>query len=230
MIDLPGKAIHDYHFFQSRKKLYVNDTFGPKVEMPISYYFRKWEQMPDLERLALEYCEGRVLDIGAASGCHTLVLQKKNIDVTALELSPNSCKVMYDLGVNNVVCEDFFKYHHEDKFDTLLLLMNGIGVSSTTDGFRKFLKKANELLLPEGQIIFDSCDISYMYDDFEMPKHHYFGEAKVRYEYDNQFTECFNWLYIDQDTMQKISKEEGWNSEIVFEDDSNQYLAILERK
>lgn len=229
MIDLPGKAIYDFHFLKSRKKLFVHDTFGPKTEMPISYYFRKWKEMPELEQIALESCEGKILDIGSASGCHSLELQKMNLDVTALELSLNSCKVMQSLGIEKIVCEDFFKFQHQEKFDTLLLLMNGIGLSSSIEGFRKFLKKSDKLLNSDGKIIFDSCDISYMYGEFEMPEKAYYGEAKVRYEYNQDFTEWFQWLYIDQDTMQKIAKEENWNSEIIFEDDNDQYLAILKR-
>jgi len=40
-------------------------------------------------------------------------------------------------------------------------------------------------------------------------------------------TDWFGWLYIDQHTMKSVAEEEGWISEIVFEDDRNQYLAEL---
>lgn len=226
MQDLPGKAIYDFYFTPHRYQLFVHDQFGPKVEMPVSYYFRNLDTMPELEQVALENCRGKTLDIGAAAGSHAIELQRKGIPVTALEISQNACKIMNERGVENVICEDFFKFSGQ-KFDTLLLLMNGIGISSTVDGLRKFFEKADELLLPDGQIIFDSCDIDYMYEEFQMPSNHYYGEVKCRYEYNGQLTDWFGWLYIDQFTMQEIAEEYDYNVEILFEDESNQYLAVL---
>ena len=226
MIDLPGKAIHDFHFTERRKKLFVHDEFGPKVEMPVSYYFRNFRKMPELERVAIEECSGKVLDIGAAAGSHALYLSKKGLDVTALEISPLACEVMMDRGVANGICEDFFTFEGQ-KFDTLLLLMNGIGISSTLDGFREFLKKASTLLNNDGKIVFDSCDIAYMYEDGAMPDSHYYGEIKTRYEFDRQLTDWFHWLYLDSETMTRIAGESGFRAEVIFEDENDQYLAVL---
>ncbi len=143
MIDLPGLAIKNFYEKTSRAKLYVHDTFGPRVEMPISLYFRTEKQLPKLYKKALELCKGKVLDIGAGAGSHALILQNKNLDVAGLEISPAACEVMQNRGLKNVVCEDIFKFN-EEKFDTLLLLMNGIGLCGDLDGFRKFLKKSKK--------------------------------------------------------------------------------------
>ena len=226
MIDLPGKAIHDFHFTERRKKLYVHDEFGPKVEMPVSYYFRSFKKMPVLERLAIEKCSGTVLDIGAAAGSHAAELSRRGVEVAALEISPLACEVMKDRGVPNVICEDFFAFEGQ-KFDTLLLLMNGIGISSTLKGFAEFLKKASILLNPGGQIIFDSCDIGYMYEGSEKPATQYYGEVRCRYEFAKELTEWFQWLYLDKVTMQKLAAENGFRSELLFEDENDQYLAVL---
>lgn len=226
MSDLPGKAIHDYHFSNMSSKLYVHDTFGPKTEMPVSYYFRSLIKMPELEQQAIAHCFGKILDIGAAAGSHALQLIRNGREVVALDISPNSCEVMRDRGLQDVVCEDFFKYEGQ-KFDTLLLLMNGIGLCASLSGFRNFLNKAKTLLHAGGKIVFDSCDIAYMYEEIQMPEDHYYGEAKVRYEYNKEFTQWFQWLYIDSETMLNIASEEGWNSRILFEDNNNQYLAEL---
>ena len=228
MTDLPGKAIHDYYFNKSKIKLYVKDIFGPKVEMPLSLYFRGFSEMPDLEKKALQLGRGKILDIGAGSGSHVLELQKNNDEVYALEISPSACEVMKNRGVENVICKDIFKYKGE-KFDTLLLLMNGIGLSSTLEGFKKFLKKAEDLLDPNGQLIFDSCDISYMYEVAEKPDY-YYGQVKCRYEYDQLLTDWFEWLYLDKKTMTQIATECGWNAEVVFEDENDQYLAVLTKR
>ena len=226
MTDLPGKAIHDFHFTDRRKKLFVHDEFGPKVEMPVSYYFRNFKKMPELERVAIENCRGKILDIGAAAGSHALELKRRGYNVTALEISPLACEVMEDRGVPNVICDDLFIFEGQ-KYDTLLLLMNGIGISSTLTGFSDFLKKADSLLNPGGQIIFDSCDIAYMYEDGAMPDSHYYGEIKTRYEFDRQLTDWFHWLYLDSETMTRIAGESGFRAEIIFEDENDQYLSVL---
>ena len=110
MIDLPGLAIKDFYEKKLKSKLYVHDQFGPKVEMPISMYFRDEVEMPELEDTALEHCEGRVLDVGAGAGSHALALQVNGLEVSALEISPAACEVMESRGVKDVICADFFKF------------------------------------------------------------------------------------------------------------------------
>ncbi|TXF79020.1 class I SAM-dependent methyltransferase [Chryseobacterium sp.] len=227
MTDLPGLAIHDFYYGKNTAGLFVEDRFGPEVEMPVSLYFRTAEEMPELERIALEECRGRVLDIGAGAGSHALELERKSLDVTALEISPKSCEVMEQRGLRKVLLKDFFQLEDE-KFDTLLLLMNGVGISSTLAGFRDFLKKCSSLLNPSGSLIFDSCDIAYMYEDLEFPQN-YYGEVECRYHYGTALTDWFKWLYIDQGTMKKTAGEEGWSAEIVYTDEIDQYLAVLKK-
>ncbi|RQP07901.1 MAG: class I SAM-dependent methyltransferase [Chryseobacterium sp.] len=229
MQDLPGRAIYDYHFGLRDIPLYVHDRFGFPTEMPVSAYFRDRESMPELEQRALDLCRGKVLDIGAAAGSHVLELQRKRLDVHALELSPASCEVMVERGVRNVICTDVFNYGGET-FDSLLMMMNGIGLSSDIAGLRCFLQKADELLKPHGRLIFDSCDITYMYEEIDKPKDHYFGEVNCRYQYGRDFTDFFKWLYIDKKTMSRIADEEGWKMQVVYEDDQDQYLAVLAKK
>lgn len=228
MIDLPGIAIKNFYDKTTRAKLYVHDTFGPRVEMPISLYFRNQKQLPVLEKEALDLCKGKILDIGAGAGSHTLILQNKNFCVTALEISPAACKVMKKRGLKKVVCEDVFKFNNE-KFDTLLLLMNGIGLCGDLEGFRKFLRKAETLLNENGILIFDTSDIDYMYEDDELPTDQYYGEVTCRYEYQKETTDWFNWLYLDQQTLEKLASEEGWKTELIYKDENDQYLVKLQK-
>ena len=228
MTDLPGLAIKNFYEKTSRAKLYVHDTFGPRVEMPISLYFRSEKEMPVLEKKALDLCQGKTLDIGAGAGSHALVLQAKQ-EVVGLEISPAACEVMRNRGLKNVICEDIFKLNNE-KFDTLLLLMNGIGLCGDLDGFRKFLKKAETLLNENGIIIFDSSDIDYMYEHEIFPTDHYYGEVFCLYEYQKHVTEWFKWRYLDQETLENIASEEGWTSQLIYTDANDQYLVKLSKK
>ncbi|WP_431212689.1 class I SAM-dependent methyltransferase [Puia sp. P3] len=131
--------------------------------MPVDVFFRDMEKMPELEWVALQQCRGRILDIGAGAGSHALALQKMGQDITALDISPQAVEIMKARGVKNVIEGDFFQLGG-GKYDTLLMLMNGIGISGTTDGLRRFFASARGLLKPGGQLIFDSSDVAYLYD------------------------------------------------------------------
>lgn len=224
-MDVLGRALKEYYFDGASTKLWVHDNHGPKEEMPINIYFRDLEAMPYLETLALQMCIGKTLDIGAGAGSHALALQKNNLEVQAIDISDGAVEVMIDRGVN-AKCSDFFAFQNE-QFDTLLLLMNGIGLVQNISGLKDFLAHAKTLLKDGGQLIFDSSNLAYLYD-YEIPQlAHYYGEVKCCYEYRKQKTEWFSWLYVDAITLANIAFSSGYNTEILFTDSSDQYLARL---
>lgn len=224
--DILGQALCDYHFRRPASRLWVYDCFGPRVEMKVPVYFRSWEEMPLLEQIALTECRGRVLDIGAGAGSHALELQKRGLEVVALDQSEGAVEVMRDRGVQNAVQGDIFRYD-EGKFDTLLLLMNGIGLAGDLSGLKKLLRKFRTLLKDGGQIICDSSDVAYMYDDHPFPKDRYYGEISCQYGYRSLRTEPFTWLYIDLKSLCGIAESEGWSCELLFEDGDDSHLIRL---
>jgi SAM-dependent methyltransferase len=226
MDDILGQALCDYHFKQPASKLWVYDDFGPRVEMKVPVYFRNWDQMPLLEQIAITECRGKVLDIGAGAGSHALELQNRGFDVTAIDWSAGAARVMQDRGLKNVRHGDIFQFE-EGPFDTLLLLMNGIGLSGNISGLRNLLNHFKTLLNPGGQIICDSSDVAYMYEDQLFPTDHYYGEIRCQYAYRRARTEPFTWLYVDFDTMKKVANEEGWNCELLYDDGDNSHLMRL---
>ncbi len=228
-MDIYGQALQDYFDGKREQKLWLNNNYGGPEEMPTEVFFRGETEMPEAELLALNLCRGKILDIGAGAGSHALVLQQHGFDVTALEISPGAAAVMQKRGVKTVVQQDIFQYKTE-KFDTLLLLMNGIGLTENLAGLKRFLQHAKTLLLPGGQLIFDSSDISYLYEDLPLPKNNYYGEIQYQYEYKNQQGNWFNWLYIDQKTLLKTALESSFQAEILYEDELDLYLARLNLK
>ncbi|MGI4021858.1 MAG: class I SAM-dependent methyltransferase [Janthinobacterium lividum] len=225
-MDIYGQALQDFYNQQSVEKLWLNNNYGEPEEMPVEVFFRGETEMPEAELLALQLCRGKVLDIGAGAGSHALVLQDRNFEVSALEISPGAAELMKKRGVKTVLQQDIFQYKTE-KFNTLLLLMNGIGLTQNLAGLDHFLQHAKQLLLPGGQLIFDSSDITYLYENLPLPKNNYFGEISYQYEYRNQQGNWFNWLYIDQKTLLKTASKNGWKCEIVYEDEMDLYLARL---
>jgi len=228
MTDILGKAIFDYYSNSRPSKLWIHNTYGPKEEMPLGVYFRTRFDMSDIELAALNLCKGKVLDIGAGAGSHALILQDDGIDVTALDISGGAAGVMQQRGVKKIVCNNFFKYG-EEKFDTLLLLMNGIGLTQTLEGLNAFLSHAGKVLNPGGQILFDSSDVAYLYEEGKPVQTNYYGEIMYRYEYKKQKGDWFKWLYVDKNTMEKIAMSCGWKCSILEEDEFGQYLARLKK-
>jgi len=145
MNDPFGEAIHDYIEKGKAPDLLVNSNYTEDENIPVSYLFRTKKEMPELELAALENCRGKILDIGAAAGCHSIILQEKGFDITALEKSEKACEVLIKRNVSKVVCADIFNYS-ETKFDTLLLLMNGAGIGETLAGFHKLLIHLKKIL------------------------------------------------------------------------------------
>jgi SAM-dependent methyltransferase len=223
MKDVLGDALYDYFRHGSAGKLWVRNKYGPKEEMPVDVYFRNKENMPELEWIALQRCQGKVLDIGAGAGSHALVLQEIGLDITALDISPQAVKVMGERGVKRCLREDFFALH-SGSYDTLLLLMNGIGLAGTLGGLKPFLAQARKLLCPGGRLLFDSSDIAYLYEGKIPGTKAYYGEIRYQYEYRKQRSDWFNWLFIDRKTLIGLADGEGWRTELLFEDEWGQYL------
>ena len=227
--DVYGEALYDYfHHHDLANPLLLHSSYGDLEEMPVDIFFRDPEDIPELEFIALSLCDGRVLDVGAGVGAHALYLQEKKFEVDAIEISETACNIMKERGVQSVIHADFFQYSAQ-QYDTLLFLMNGIGLVGTLAGFRDLLRHAKTLLSDKGQLLFDSSDISYLYQEYRIPlPAYYLGEINFQYEYKNNKGNPFKWLYIDQQTLIKIAHEEGWVVQILFEDENDQYLARME--
>lgn len=228
MKDVLGQALKDYQHGRREHKLYIHNMYGKKERMPLSIYFRSLRTISKLEYLALEACTGCILDVGAAAGSHALLLQKKGLSVTAIDISPGAVEVMGQRGVQIIASGDIFSYK-EKKFDTLLLLMNGIGLAGTIDGLQKLLTAFKKLLKPGGQVLFDSSDVAYLFTADNFPLQHYYGEVDYEYEYREQHSGWFKWLYVDKQTMQKVALKAGFAMKLMYEDEHDQYLARLVR-
>lgn len=222
MKDIHGKAILEYYKGNEDEILMVNNSYGNPEEMPVEIYFRDEIDFSTIEHLALIECEGRILDLGAGAGAHSLVLKERGKDVTALENSQGCVDVMKMSGLDQVVHDDYRK--HTEKYDTILALMNGIGIAGKLSGVEAFLKKCKKMLQPMGQILIDSSNVSYLYDDGTPKPKGYFGEVKFQYEYKGEKGEWFDWVYVDQITLGEIVKKAGMNMEILTVDEDDQFL------
>ncbi len=224
--DIQGKALYDFFIKKARSRLKLHNQYGSAEEMPLQHFFRNYNQLPDLERFAMALCTGRVLDIGAGAGAHSLILQDQGLEVEAIEISEKSIEVMQTRGVRKVVNSNILDFD-KGSYDTLLLMMNGIGIAGTISQLPGFLNHFKQLLCPGGQILMDSSDIGYLYQEVPKPEDRYYGEISYRYEYDGRIGNWFNWLYIDQDTLKPICESCGYDFQVIYQDASGHYLCRL---
>ena len=226
-----GRAIADYWKTKKADRLRVFSPMFEEDEIPLTTLFRTYENMPEIERKALDMATGRTLDVGAASGCHSLVLQKKGIDVTAIDISPLAVETMKNRGVQKVIEQDFFTLAGQ-QYDTILMLMNGIGIVGTLERLPKFFQRLDKILAPGGQVLCDSSDISYVFEDengmMDIPDEmDYYGEQSFRMQYKDTIGEPFDWLYIDADTLKEHAANNNYNVEVVAEGKHYDYLARI---
>ncbi|MBT8280664.1 MAG: class I SAM-dependent methyltransferase [Muriicola sp.] len=231
-VDVFGKAILDYHSGETTGEIRTFSSLQEQDSFPVSHLFRSYDSMALLERKALDLCKGRVLDIGCGAGSHSLYLQSKGFDVTSIDISPGAVQVCKARGLKDVIESDFWQYEG-DTFDTLLLLMNGIGIVGQLSQLAAFLQKARKLLKPGGQIIFDSSDIIYMYDQdedggFWVPEDiAYYGELTYEIQYKSYKSAPFAWIFVDFTTLLAEARKEGFACNLVRKGDHFDYLAKL---
>ncbi len=228
MNDLFGKALFDFYNGVFEPPLLLHNEYGEPEEIPVETYFNTPDEFSDLEHFALSMVRGTILDIGAATGRHAWYLQQKKKSVTALDLSPCCGIIMKDSGIKNVVIDDIFQFN-DGRFDTIVMLMNGIGLVGSIDGLRRFLSHMQSLLTPRGQLLFDSTDIAYLYTGAARPADKYYGQLLFRYEYKNESDDPFSWLYIDPEMLGEIANDEGWMCQVIYEDGQDSFLVRLTR-
>ena len=226
-----GRAISDYFHTGRAGKLRGLSSMFYEDEIPVSTLFRTYEEMPIQEQKAIELCRGRVLDVGAGSGCHSIILKEHGLDVVAIDISELSIEVMKERGIDarNI---NYFDETFNEKFDTILFAMNGIGIVGKVDNLGEFFRSAKRLLAPGGQILLDSSDIKYVFMDEDGAMDidlaaGYYGEIDYKMRYKNITGEPFDWLYIDFDTLSMYAEEHGFICEKCIDGEHYDYLARL---
>ena len=233
MKDLFGKAILDFQTNNFPEDLITETTISEEDEMSVAYLFRDFSGMPILEQKALLLAKGKVLDVGCGAGSHSLYLQnEKKLAVTAIDISEKAVEACKLRSVLNAKVEAILHFETDEKFDTILLLMNGTGIFGKLENVPNYLKKLKSLLAENGQILIDSSDIIYMFDEDEdggkwIAGDKYYGELEFTITYKGEKEASFPWLYMDYNTLQNAAVANGLQCELILEGDHYDYLARL---
>ncbi|MGI9545841.1 MAG: class I SAM-dependent methyltransferase [Flavobacteriaceae bacterium] len=230
--DLFGQALLDYVNGDYSGDITTYISLDEEDLLSLPYLFRSFDEMPALEQRALQLSVGKVLDVGCGAGSHSLYLQKKGMDITALDVSPGAVATCKKRGLKNVILTDFYDFSGM-KFDTILLLMHGIGMAGNIENLDAFLEHLISLLNPGGQVLLDSSDIIYMFDQdkdggYWVPGDvAYYGEVQFIVEYKEVKSASFPWLYLDYNTLEAVATEKDLTCQLVSSGEHNDYLARL---
>ena len=232
MKDLLGKALLDFQTNNNPENVITETTISEADEMSIAYMFRDFNEMPKLEKQALKLSKGKILDIGCGAGSHALYLKEKGFKVLPIDISENAIETCRLRGLENAEVLDILELK-DQKFDTILLLMNGTGIFGKLNKVAQYLNHLKELLNDGGQILIDSSDLIYMFDEDEdggkwIPMHaDYYGELVFNLSYKGENEEPFDWLYLDYNTLQNACIANDLNCELILEGENFDYLARI---
>ncbi len=227
-----GQSLLDYQHGDTAAIITVHSEGAQPTDVPVSLFFRLPDMFP-LERTALELCRGRVLDIGAGAGCHSLALQARGLAVVALDFLAECVAVMRARGVLDAQQADIYTFAAEP-FDTLFSMMNGLALVQDLPGLQPFLNNLRRLLSPGGQFLVDSVDLrrtgraqSAATVAARQRDGRYFGESDLQLEYKGRRGTPFSQLYVDAETLTKQARQAGWTCELVEQETTGRYLARL---
>jgi SAM-dependent methyltransferase len=228
-----GLALQSYVKGNKRSKIIYHRDDGQQTEDAIEGYFREYTNFSKREKIALDNCKGKVLDLGAGVGPHSLELQKRGYEVIALDISERACDIMRKRGINIVRCKSVYEIN-DSEFDTILSLGCSIAFVENLKGLEKFLNHAKTLLNKNGIILMDSRDVRITnnpkhieYQENNIDQGKYRGEIRLQIEYNGKIGEKFQILHVDPDILEKIAKKIGFTSKILSKNKEGLYLIKL---
>ena len=224
-----GLAIQTYVKTKKPFDILVHADLCDDDIIPVEVLFRSFEEMPEPEKLALSKSKGKVLDVGAGAGVHSLELMDRGITVTAIDISPGSVDYMKSMGIDAKLSS--FLNFKDGKYDTILMLMNGIGVAGKLSNLKRTLEQAKKLLNKGGAIYCDSSDVKYLYEEEDGSYwmdlvSEYYGNFRFQMSLKQAKSAWFDWLYVDYDSLHQVATEVGFTARKIYEEE-NHFLAEL---
>ncbi len=227
-------------FFQDREAIEFleRDDGFLALSGGIPSYFALFKDWPKIEKQAIRYVQGRVLDVGAGAGRVSLFLQKK-FNVVAIDNSPLAIKVCKKRGVKQVkvlAIEDIDKFK-ANSFDTVIMFGNNFSLFGNLKKAKQLLKVLHSITSPHALIIAESNDphktidpVHLAYQKLNLKKGRMPGQIRLRLRYKEDIGEWFDYLIVSKKEMKEILKNTGWKVKKFINSDDSQYVALIEKE
>jgi 2-polyprenyl-3-methyl-5-hydroxy-6-metoxy-1,4-benzoquinol methylase len=227
-----AKALLAYHNGDNTAVFTIIRDDGFSQSVPVSIFFDD-QNFTELEEIALSLCKGSVLDVGAGAGRHSLELQRRGLNVTATDIEPLCEQIMTQRGVHSVIISDILNWTGV-RFDTVLMLMNGIGMVGCPESLNNFLGNLTNLLNAGGYLLCDSIDVDQTDDPHSccVPNSQHSSSPLSRstafsISYAGYMGKAFKWLHISPKLLQEHCRLAGLTFSVIHEEKDGHFLCRI---
>lgn len=203
------------------------------VSTAMLVYFAPVRRWGAVERRALRWVRGRVLDVGVGAGRVALELQERSREVVAIDVSQGAVQVARRRGVRDVrllALEDVDE--SLGQFDTLVMFGNNFGLFGSRAKARRLLRRLRPFVR---RIVATSNDPSKTDDPVHLAYHERNrkrgrlpGQLRLRIRYRDLIGPWFEYLIVSPDEMAEIVEGTGWEIRHLIRDEDSVYVAVLE--
>ena len=225
MTDVFGQALKGY-LKGDLSQYVIRGKDGNDEKINIDTFFTSYFDWEDYEKtLIANHAEGRILDIGAGAGRHSLFLQDRGFDVHAIDNSPQAVRLMEIRGLKKVYLMDLRKINFPPEyFDTALIMFNDLGLAGTIKNTVKLLKKLFTMTKPTGKVIVTLRNPLAGNSSSELME-----KIKIRMEYNDAIGNWFNSIMVSPDELKNLIRDTGWFVTDIIEGKDGFYGAVLKK-
>jgi SAM-dependent methyltransferase len=223
-------ALLDHYRTGRPRKVAATRADGVAFEIETGEYFTLEGELAELDRLALDSCRGRVLDVGAGAGRHALALQARGLEVVAIDVSPIAVSLCRARGVRDARVFDVMQLDSEQmmgRFDTIFFGMQTIGVAGGVGTLGRLLERLASVLAPGGELIVDSSALREAWEGDDSDRTPGRGEIVLSTRYRGWRGEPFPWLYLSERDLSTVAGDAGFAMETLGRVPSGEFLAAL---
>jgi len=209
----------------------IADGGGPES------YFAPFTEWPEYQRQAMDYVNGRVLDIGCGAGRAALHLQQRGHKVVAIDNSPLAVKTCKQRGVRTAKIIAATQVKKQlGLFDTILMLGNNFGLMENEKRARWMLRRFASMTDHDGRIVAESLNpydtndpIHRRYHRRNRARGRMAGQVRIRVRHSIYATPWFDYLLVSKSEMKRLVVGTPWNVEAFIDSDGPSYVAVLSK-
>lgn len=210
---------------------------GYIIAMKLAGYFSDYEDWPPIEQKAMQFAEGRVLDIGCGAGRNSIYLQKKGFDVLGIDISPLAIKVCKLRGLKKakVIPVETVKFK-SNSFDTIIMMGNNFGLFGNLKKAKRLLKRFHRMTSKDALIIAATRDpyktdnpAHLQYHKLNKKRGRMSGQVRIRSRFEKYIGKWFDYLMVSKEEMKQILLDTGWEVREFLDSGDSNYIAVIEK-
>jgi 2-polyprenyl-3-methyl-5-hydroxy-6-metoxy-1,4-benzoquinol methylase len=200
-------------------------------------YFSVYEDWLEMDKRAMDYVRGRVLDIGCGAGRHALYLQGIGFDVLGIDYSSRAIEVCRRRGLLKAEVVPITKVSSSlGTFDTILMMGNNFGLVANVKRARWLLGKFAAMTSDDGRIIAQTVDVRQTdvpehlaYHEWNRARGRLPGQIRCRVRYKKYVTDWIDLLMVSEAELREILSGTKWKITKTIRDDHGRYTAVIDK-